>query len=68
MTNKKVITPEQIDYKFRLLEHARRIVEESIPLLNGTQEGYAVGQNYADRVIDLADKIHAWVYNTDENK
>lgn len=67
MTNKKV-TPEVVDYKFRLLEHARAIVEESIPLIEGTQEGYALGQNYSDRVIDLADKIHTWVYSTNENK
>jgi hypothetical protein len=44
------------DYKFQLLEYSRKIMEDAVTI------GYrSPGPNYADSVLELANKIHNWI-------
>lgn len=61
MSNKK-LTGDQIEYRFRLIDYSRNILRDAIP------QGFMPPEQYENRVIDLAEKIHNWVYDINEIK
>lgn len=59
------LTAEQAEFKFRLLEQARNILTEAQPFL--LRDNVRI-DDYAGKVIDLAERINHWIFSINETK